>query len=91
VELASEIANQAKLYQNGIVTILAGGAASVADGFLQRRSREQTRFDLRIRLQDGGENRLSFHLRPEYPLELIPNDLMPRDPVDKRGWIFQEG
>lgn len=89
-ELAQEIANQAKLYQNGVVTILAGGAASASDGFLHRGSRRYPRFALQVRLPDGHGRQIMIDTSlPHYILgsqwQHSP------DPIDNRGWIFQEG
>ena len=45
-----EIANQAQIYQNGIVTILADGARSAKEGFLQKRQLLRHRCKIKVRL-----------------------------------------
>ena len=76
-ELAQEIAKQARIYQGGAVTLLAGDCSSVDGGFLHRRSRST--FKLSIRLPDGKTSRILLQRQRYSP-----------DGVDTRAWIFQE-
>jgi hypothetical protein len=87
-ELAQEIVNQAKIYQNGVVTILAGGAVGADQGFLHQRSRIYPRYCISLMLPNGKVTRLTFDHRQGRTdtMELLGTT----DPVDKRAWIFQE-
>jgi hypothetical protein len=84
-ELAVEISKQAQIYQNGAVTILAGGARSANDGFLQRRKLPYPRCRMTIRLPgpDAGDRTLLLDYHTPLPVT--------EDPIDNRAWIFQEG
>jgi hypothetical protein len=88
-EVTKEIANQADIYQNGTVTILAGGAASADEGFLSRRPRTQPRYNISIRLPDCKEIYLLLDVRRD--LEEVAEFGENTDPVNRRAWILQEG
>jgi hypothetical protein len=88
-EVTKEIANQADIYQNGTVTILAGGAASADEGFLLRRPRTQPRYNISIRLPDCKEIYLLLDVRRD--LEEVAEFSENTDPVNRRAWILQEG
>jgi hypothetical protein len=85
-ELTVEISKQARIYQNGAVTILAGGARSAKDGFLHKRQIIRHRCHIKIRLpgSDLPETVIWFDIR-KY------GEGNARDPIDRRAWIFQEG
>jgi hypothetical protein len=85
-ELTMEISKQARIYQNGAVTILAGGARSAEEGFLQKRQRLRHRCHIKIRLPglDLPDIVVLFDFRN-------PGERKAPDPVDSRAWIFQEG
>jgi hypothetical protein len=85
-DLAQEIANQARIYQNGVLTILAGGAASVNEGFLHRQPQPKPHllYNVSIQMPNNKKVCLQFKIqRREWGAE--------RDPVNSRAWIFQEG
>jgi hypothetical protein len=84
-ELTMEISKQARIYQNGAVTILAGGARSAEEGFLQKRQRLRHRCHIKIRLP-GSEppGTVTWFDFRKYQQGNA------RDPVDTRAWIFQE-
>jgi hypothetical protein len=85
-ELTREISNQAQIYQNGVVTILAGGARSAEEGFLRKRQMLRYRYRIKIRLpgSDCAEAVLLFDYFKIGYTEV-------QDPVSCRAWIFQEG
>jgi hypothetical protein len=83
-DLAQEIANQAKIYQNGVLTILAGGAASANQGFLHRQPKPRSLYNVFIQMPTDQKVCLQFEIQPE-------NEDHKQDPVNRRAWIFQEG
>jgi len=84
-ELQQEIANQAKIYQNGALTILAGGAKAAPEGFLRPRTRLFPRYTITVHLPDGKMVPLLLDSHPGV------NDILkgwrPVDPVNKRAWM----
>jgi hypothetical protein len=81
-ELAKEIGKQAKLYQNGAFTILAGGAANADEGFLSRRSSVTPRYNICMQFRECEWQTLL--------IDVFRKDPQP-DPVASRAWILQEG
>lgn len=74
---------QAKIYQNGVVTMLAGDAASARNGFLYRRKSKALRFEISVRLRGDDVEKVSILLTPPVYQPQI-------DPMSTRAWIFQE-
>ncbi|KAF2827068.1 HET-domain-containing protein [Ophiobolus disseminans] len=86
-DLGREISKQGRIYQNGAITILAGGAASTQSGFLHHRTRLHPRFIMKVDLPDSREVRLITDFEGtgnRFTIEI------PEDPVDSRAWIYQE-
>jgi hypothetical protein len=86
-ELAQEIAAQASIYQNGVVTILAGGADRVSQGFLRRRPNPHPQYNIRAIVPGFGEICFILQHNPVRSYNEITNQA---DPVNTRAWIFQE-
>jgi len=84
-ELQQEIANQAKIYQNGAVTILAGGASSAQAGFLYPRTRSLPRYTITTQMSDGKVVPLVLDERP-WELE-VWNGGRHADPINERAWM----
>ena len=84
-ELQQEIAKQAKIYQNGAVTILAGNAATAAEGFLHCREPSLYRFPLAIELPDGNEIHLMVAVQPHTPSGYKCGKYV--DTIDTRAWM----
>jgi hypothetical protein len=83
---ALEIAAMPNIYSSAAVAIAASRAASVEDGFLAKRPRfgeiyPRTFIDMRFRLGDGKVE--SLPLMNPYPST-------PIEPLETRGWAFQE-
>lgn len=88
LDVALGIADQARVYQNAQLTIVAGDALSSEDGFLHRRELKSFRYRIKIEYEDKEESilvdrRLAFG--DEYDAYRF------RDIVDSRAWIYQEG
>jgi hypothetical protein len=85
-ELTTEIFKQATIYQNGTVTILAGGARSTDEGFLQRRQKLRHSCCIDIQVHGSGLTKTGLLCEFYHGMKRqIP------DPIDSRAWIFQEG
>jgi hypothetical protein len=84
-ELQQEIANQAKIYQNGVVTILAGGASSAQEGFLHRREQLEPRCSINLEVQNGSDVSLLLDPEPQGLKKIFSN--RPKDPVSNRAWM----
>lgn len=82
---ASELIQMPAIYRNASLTIAASRARAVTDGFLHDRTRADFGragiFRLPLRSADGSLGSLTLILGNEYPPE----------PLDTRGWCFQEG
>jgi hypothetical protein len=88
-DLIQELGKMARIYQNGTLTILAGGTASAQTRFLQPRERPDHRYKLKIRLPCGKVVHILLdHHQEAYSENLCVLDTS--DPVTSRGWIFQE-
>jgi hypothetical protein len=90
-DLAQEVANQAKIYQNGVVTILAGGAASANQGFLHRQPKPRSLYNLCIQMPNNKKVCLQLEIRSKDESDQRDPSSYVRDPVNSRAWIFQEG
>ncbi|EDU42610.1 tol protein [Pyrenophora tritici-repentis] len=85
-ELTTEISKQAQIYQNGVMTILAGGAHSANEGFLRKRSLKHRRCVITIQIPGLDNVKKKFIL----DMSLANPHGPPTDPVRSRAWIFQE-
>jgi len=82
-DMDQELARMDQVYKNAIMTIVAAGAPSVVDGFLQDRpGSEQSSFDIPCRL--GSERFFVSHIREHSMYDDI------RYPINTRAWTFQE-
>jgi hypothetical protein len=84
-ELQQEIAKQAKIYQNGAVTILAGDAATAAEGFLHRREPKLHQFPIAIELPDGNEIHLMVAVKSYNSPGYRHGKYI--DTIDTRAWM----
>jgi hypothetical protein len=85
-ELTMENSKQARVYQNGVVTVLAGGARSAGEDFLQKRQNFRPSCRIKIQLPDSDlpKIELLFHFFNVKGPKV-------QDPINSRAWIFQEG
>jgi len=82
-EVQEEMANQADIYRNGVVTFLAGGAARAHDGFLRTRTHLNARYSIRVQLPDSKEMDFLVDRVPAAVQRMSETN----DPVAKRAWM----
>ncbi|KAH7406314.1 heterokaryon incompatibility protein-domain-containing protein [Phaeosphaeria sp. MPI-PUGE-AT-0046c] len=81
-----ELAIMDQIYSGALITIAAARATTANDGFLQQRNlRECYGTVCRVRYRERAEGEKLSAFLAEKPLHMTYED-----PIDSRGWIFQE-